>query len=242
MKAFSAFWLPIVGALFAMSAVGGGFPGGAGYASRTGALGGNAASRGASIRPLGGFPTAGHPDYPSLGYPGRPGLGYPGRPGLGYAGRYGRSGRGGPGYAYGYSFYVPNYYDGFDDGGSYTPSYGAAPLPPEEAYGPPPVPQQPVVINQYFGAQPLPQGNDPRQITDAEAAAGDVIGTPQNYYLIAYKNHAVYAALAYWVEDKTLHYVTTQNTHNQASLDLIDVTLTKSLNQSREVPFTLPGQ
>ena len=62
-------------------------------------------------------------------------------------------------------------------------------------------------------------------------APGDPIGTPQNYYLIAYKNHAVYTALAYWVEDKTLHYVTTQNTHNQASLDLIDLTLTKSLNQ-----------
>jgi hypothetical protein len=227
-KALSAFWLPVIGAVIAMPAIGGGFAGGAGFGGRANALGGNPASRGASIRPLGGFPAPGHS-----------GPGYPGR--SGYAGRYGRSGRSGPGYAYGYSFYVPNYYDGFDDGGSYTPGYGA-PVAPQEGYAPP-VPQQPVVINQYFGAQPLPpQGNEPQQIVDAQSAQGDVIGTPQNYYLIAYKNHAVYAALAYWVEDKTLHYVTTQNTHNQASLDLIDVTLTKSLNQSREVPFTLPGQ
>ena len=43
----------------------------------------------------------------------------------------------------------------------------------------------------------------------------------------------------HWVEDKTLHYVTTQNTHNQASLDLIDLTLTKSLNQHNDVPFAI---
>ena len=60
--------------------------------------------------------------------------------------------------------------------------------------------------------------------------------------MIAYKNHAVYTALAYWVEDKTLHYVTTQNTHNQASLDLIDLALTKSLNRRNDVPFAIPGQ
>ncbi len=238
MRALSAFWLPVVGAVvFAMPAAAGGFAAasGAGFGGRANALGGNPASRGASIRPLGGLPP------PS--YPGIPNYGLPRHPGLGYAGRYGKSGRSGPGYAYGYSFYVPNYYDGFDDGGAYAPSYGAAPLPPQESLAPP-VSQQPVVINQYFGAQPLPppQGNEPQQIVDAQSAQGEVIGTPQNYYLIAYKNHAVYAALAYWVEDKTLHYVTTQNTHNQASLDLIDVTLTKSLNQSREVPFTLPGQ
>ncbi len=77
---------------------------------------------------------------------------------------------------------------------------------------------------------------------DPPQAAGDPIGTPQNYYLIAYRNHAVYSALAYWVEDKTLHYVTTQNTHNQASLDLIDLDLTKSLNQTRDVVFSLPAQ
>jgi hypothetical protein len=106
-----------------------------------------------------------------------------------------------------------------------------------------------VIINQYFGSQeplgtehfgaePAPQAlpDDPPQ------TAGDPIGAPQNYYLIAYRNHAVYSALAYWVEDKTLHYVTTQNTHNQASLDLIDLNLTKSLNQTRDVPFSIPGQ
>jgi hypothetical protein len=132
-------------------------------------------------------------------------------------------------YPYAYAWYVPGYSYVGDDSYSGT----AAPAPDAAS-----APQQPVIINQYFGAQePAPQAaSDPPQ------TAGDPIGTPENYYLIAYRNHAVYSALAYWIEDKTLHYVTTQNTHNQASLDLIDLDLTKSLNQTRDVPFSIPGQ
>jgi hypothetical protein len=44
------------------------------------------------------------------------------------------------------------------------------------------------------------------------------------------------------VEDKTLNYVTAGNTHNQASLDLIDMDLTKTLNQARGVPFSIAGK
>jgi hypothetical protein len=99
-----------------------------------------------------------------------------------------------------------------------------------------------VIINQYFGAPAPAEANAPPPNTTTTQAPGDAIGSPQNYYLIAYKNHAIYAALAYWVEDNTLHYVTTQNTHNQASLDLIDITLSKSLNQGRDVPFSIAGK
>ena len=120
----------------------------------------------------------------------------------------------------------------------------------------------PVVINQYFGAPDPnqgfapgfvpgdPNGNpayrsgppEPPPATGASSPQpGDPIGPAQNYYLIAYKDHSVYPALAYWVEDNTLNYVTTQNTHNQASLNLIDLELTKTLNQARSVPFSIPG-
>ena len=150
------------------------------------------------------------------------------------------------GYPFAYSVWVPDYFDYLSQTSQYAAPYGN----PGD-YGPPPAgqaaPPPPVIINQYFSApapqQPeagLPLSNDPRNAT--AQTAGDPIGSPQNYYLIAYKDHAVYSALAYWVEDKTLHYVTTQNTHNQASLDLIDLTLTKSLNQRNEVPFSIPGQ
>ena len=59
-------------------------------------------------------------------------------------------------------------------------------------------------------------------------------------FLIAFKDHTIYAALAYWVEGDTLHYVTNQNTHNQVSLDLVDRELSDRLNRERQVDFRLP--
>ena len=58
--------------------------------------------------------------------------------------------------------------------------------------------------------------------------------------LLAFKDHTIYAALAYWVEGNTLHYVTGQNAHNQVSLDLVDYELSNSLNRERNVDFKLP--
>jgi hypothetical protein len=59
-------------------------------------------------------------------------------------------------------------------------------------------------------------------------------------YLLAFKDHTIYAALAYWVEGNTLHYVTGQNSHNQVSLDLVDYELSNRLNRERNVEFKLP--
>lgn len=145
----------------------------------------------------------------------------------------------GAGFA-GYPLYV---------GGAYVPAYGSnyaqdyssqTQLSPQQQYAPAP----PVVINQYFGPpappaepvtsmyQPYSQRQQP-QDDDADAPQ------PSKYYLLAFKDHSVYSALAYWVEDKTLHYVTPQNSHNQASLDLVDVEFTKQLNQDRAKPFSI---
>jgi hypothetical protein len=133
-------------------------------------------------------------------------------------------------------FYVPNYYDT----GSYDTPQG------NYLQTPPPA-QPPVIINQYFGSR----GPDDRVADDQRPPAlppedianpGDPIGVPQNYYLIAYRDRTVYPALAYWVEGDTLHYVTTQNTHNQASLALIDLDRTTKLNADRAIPFAIPGK
>lgn len=149
---------------------------------------------------------------------------------------------------YGYSWYVPNYFDNW----SYpTPStvavYDATTpyvLPPAPLYAPaqPPAAPASVVINQYFNG--VPAGSAPQatgQQSGETHAAGEPLVPVENYYLIAYKDHSVYSVMAYWLEDKTLHYVTTHNIHNQASLDLIDLNLTKTLNQARDVPFALPA-
>jgi hypothetical protein len=224
--------------LFALGLVIAVMPAAAQYSMRTGALGGSIGSR-ATSRPLGGFA------------PGVTGFGATRSfRGVSRTPLYG-------GYPFAYSVWVPDYFDYLNNQNQYASPYGPAPDAPSY-YGPPPalapIAQQPVIINQYFGA-PGPQqvngpeaknnlgnnsNNDGNNDSNAQAA-GDLIGSPVNYYLIAYKNHAVYTALAYWVEDKTLHYVTTQNTHNQASLDLIDLTLTKSLNRRNEVPFSIAG-
>ena len=117
------------------------------------------------------------------------------------------------GYGYSYPVYIP-----------------AAPAPPA-------APAQPVIINQYFTtAAPVPPVREPVAAKAAEAVAAITPSAPSvppvpNYYLVAYKNHAVYSVLAWWIEDTTLHYVTMQNTHNQASTSLIDFDLMKKLNR-----------
>jgi hypothetical protein len=167
-------------------------------------------------------------------------------PGAGNRANRPRQGHGGgssAGYGGGYSGGFPIYI-----GGAYVPAYSSGyaqdyssqtQLNPQQQYAPAP----PVVINQYFGpaapAEPVTSFYQPS--AGRPSAAQDEISTPEQgrNYLLAFKDHSVYSALAYWVEDKTLHYVTPQNTHNQASLDLVDVEFTKQLNQDRAVPFSI---
>ena len=61
-----------------------------------------------------------------------------------------------------------------------------------------------------------------------------------NRYLLAFKDHTIYSAVAYWVDGDTLHYFTTGNTHNQASISLIDRELTERLNRELGIDFKLP--
>jgi hypothetical protein len=119
-----------------------------------------------------------------------------------------------------------------------------------------------VVINQNFtpeaSAQPIireyaPDGNGGIRVYGPQAPGypqyvGGVAPEPQAEappenptYLIAFKDHTIYAAVAYWVEGQTLHYVTNQNTHNQVSLDLVDRELSDRLNRERDVDFRLPA-
>jgi hypothetical protein len=199
----------------------------------TGALGGAYASQGIS-RPLGGISPSALRFGQTQGSRGR----YASRPGV-FA------------FPYAYSVYVPSYFDTLGDQGYYPPVSVPPPLP---GAGNPPV-----IINQYFGAPDSGQGvvpvdqngnpiypsSSPQPPPAAGVSSpqpGYPLGPAQNYYLIAYKDHSVYAVLAYWLEGNTLNYVTTQNTHNQASLNLIDLDLTKTLNQARSVPFSLPAK
>jgi len=59
-------------------------------------------------------------------------------------------------------------------------------------------------------------------------------------YLIAFKDHTIVQALGYWTEGNTLHYVSAEHSLNQASLDMIDRSLSQRLNDERSVEFHLP--
>jgi hypothetical protein len=59
-------------------------------------------------------------------------------------------------------------------------------------------------------------------------------------YLIAHRDHRIEAAIAYWVEGDTLHYVTRQREKKQIPLDEIDRAFSEQLNRDRRVDFRLP--
>jgi len=59
-------------------------------------------------------------------------------------------------------------------------------------------------------------------------------------YLIAFKDHTIYSAVAYYVDGDTLHYFTTGNVHNQVSLSLVDRQLTEQLNHQHNADVLLP--
>ena len=62
----------------------------------------------------------------------------------------------------------------------------------------------------------------------------------QQIYLIAFKDHHIEAAIAYWVEADSLHYVTRQNERRQAPLDSIDRPFSEQINRDRHIDFRLP--
>ena len=75
---------------------------------------------------------------------------------------------------------------------------------------------------------------------EPESAAEPARAADPPHYLLAFKDHSIYSAVAYWVDGDTLHYFTAGNVHNQASMSLIDRPLTERLNRELGIEFTLP--
>jgi hypothetical protein len=127
---------------------------------------------------------------------------------------------------------------------------------------PPAQPAPAVIINQYYtpdSPKPVlkeyPEGSLPETVSQLKVyeAPGPKFPDPAEktaraaedkptLYLIAFKSGAVYPALAYWVEDDTLHYITRDKSLNKASLALIDRELSAQLNRERNIDFQLPPQ
>jgi hypothetical protein len=136
---------------------------------------------------------------------------------------------------------VPVYVGGY-------PDYGYADQQGQQDMMPPPQAPQ-VIINQNFipeRAEPVTReyGEDSSGLHVYEAPGREPVETAEedniNYYLIAFKDHSIYSAFAYWVEGDTLHYVTPQRAHNQVSISLVDRELTDKLNRDRKLQVKLP--
>jgi hypothetical protein len=128
---------------------------------------------------------------------------------------------------------VPVYVGGYDN--SYVPDQAAPQQQPNIIVIYPPA-GQPVLIggsgDGHVAAAPQAIVTQPAEDTAA--------GSEPAHYLIAFKDHTIYSAVAYWVEGNTLHYFTTGNTHNQVSLALVDRELTDRLNRESGTNLQLP--
>jgi len=160
-------------------------------------------------------------------------------------GRANRSTASGISLGYAYPVYIGGY--------NYSDAYPSAEGAPQQQQPNvtvimPPQPPTPVIINVGpSGGQmvPLPEQQPniyqplaPAQPPAAEPAAP---ADEQPHYLIAFKDHTIYSAIAYWVDGDTLHYFTAGNTHNQASVSLVDRELTNRLNKESGVEVKLPA-
>lgn len=123
---------------------------------------------------------------------------------------------------------------------AYQPAiYGSAP--PAAQQSEPPV----VIINQYFrGDEPpvtetAPQSDAAAQGTDAPVLADRI--EQETVFMIAMKDHNVYTARAYWVEEGMLHYISTQGVESSVLMDEVDRDLSRRLNRDRSVAFGLPS-
>ena len=156
------------------------------------------------------------------------GSGFRGRP-SGYGTR-----RPGTVVMYGYPVYVGVYVDN-----AYPAEAAPPPQQPDTTVIDPPQPAPAIV--ERFGSD---EARDPATPTAAADDLQPVEEPPStaepSHYLIAFKDHSIYSAVAYWVDGDTLHYFTSGNTHNQASVSLVDRDLTERLNEESGLELKLP--
>lgn len=146
--------------------------------------------------------------------------------------RYGRPYYGGFGFGFGlyspwyYGGYYGSYYDPYYYNPYYYPQTYIDPAPPVTVYqNPNYVPDPPVrpMIRDYPENAPPARAN----------------GEP-TVYLIAFQDGSIQAALAYWVDGNTLHYVSTRREQREAPLESVDRALSQRLNRERRLELHLP--
>jgi hypothetical protein len=98
-----------------------------------------------------------------------------------------------------------------------------------------------VVVQNYSYSEPKPPSVSIQTYPPSTPQSG-AQQSQETFYLIAFKDHRITAAVSYWVEGNTLHYVTRQHEQRQTPLDSVDRAFSEQLNRDRHVNFKLPQQ
>jgi hypothetical protein len=159
-------------------------------------------------------------------------------------------------YYWPYSYYGLGFGLGYGYYGGYWPSYGyydASWYPWDSGYYPgyytysqPASP--PVVVIQQDAPAPariierrgVQRNSDEDSDTSLESVAPSRPYKPP-IYKIAFTDHKMVSALAYWVKDGVLHYVTVDHAMKEAPLASIDRRFTEQINRDQGLSFRLPG-
>lgn len=201
-----------------------------------------------------------HPARTGTGYTGFGSTGFGVPPGAAHQGGAGH-GRGGGAYGNGYgrrAVVAPVYvavpvYGGYGYGCGYGSDYTDN-TPDQQA---PDQPAPSVIINQNFvpdHANPVTrdvpdsgsgdvesfQAPGPPPMEPPPSEMGEASSDQPTIYLIAFRDHSIMPALAYWTEGNMLKYVNMDHGINQATLDLVDRDMSRLLNEQRSVEFRLP--
>ena len=168
-------------------------------------------------------------------------------------GGIGRSG-GFRGYRGGYygGYYSPYFYSGYGLGwgwpgyADYGYGYGSDPAYSYPVYQPspsvtlmyaPPA-AAPATVYVERNGPPTCQRDEYGQEIHRPRSAPD---SDSSIYLIAFRDRSIFAAVAYWAEGGTLHYVTQEHEQKQVPLSTVDRDLSDKLNRERGVAFSLPA-
>ena len=134
-------------------------------------------------------------------------------------------------YGYGYGYWWPYYLNSWDPFWNDYPTttasypyydYGYSAPYYDNSYAPAP---PPTIVYQA----PAPPAPEPPKPTGPVS------------YLIAFKDHNIKLALAYWTDKNELRYVTMDHEIKTAPLSSIDRDLSLQLNRERRVSFALPA-
>jgi hypothetical protein len=123
-------------------------------------------------------------------------------------------------------------------GTSYVWDYGTFGYPPVAAFAPPPA--APAVVVQQFDS-PVIRDTSPLIRPYVPPVREPPEDRSAVVYLLAFTDNVIRPALAYWVEEDTLHYVGLDRKQRQAALETVDRELSMQLNRERGVPFRLPA-